>query len=153
MADALADVLSEQSEKAQLRGEMAPRGEKKTSSRTWVAFLLLSAFSGYLWIGSPAWLQPTPPDPISPALEEAGLRMEVFHQALLIEEFLDREGRLPNSLSEAGDPFSEVEYIRATGQEYRLAFTGSGVGTIEYASTDSLELFLGDAPQIIREGR
>ena len=123
-----------------------------TSPRTWVAFLLLSVFSGYLWIGSPSWLQPTPPDPMAPALEEAGLRMEVFLQALLIEEFRDQEGRLPNSLSEAGDPFSEVEYIRGNSQDYRLTFAGPG-GAVEYASTDSLELFLGDAPRIIREGR
>ena len=78
--------------------------------------------------------------------------MEVFHQALLIEEFRDQEGRLPNSLSEAGDPFSEVEYIRGNGQDYRLTFAGPG-GAVEYASTDSLELFLDDAPRIILEGR
>ena len=152
MADALADVMKEQSEKAQLRGERGPGGRRTTSSGTWVAFVILSVFAGYLWVGSPSWLLPTPPDPISPALGEAGLRMEVFHQALLVEEFRDQEGRLPNSLSEAGDPFSEVEYFRENGQSYRLAFAGAE-GRVEYTSTDSLELFLGDAPQIIREGR
>jgi hypothetical protein len=152
MADALADVLKEQGEKAKRRKETKPRGKRTTSSATWVAFVLLSALSGYLWLGSPSWLEPAPPDPISPALEDAGLRMEVFHQALLVKEFRAQEGRLPNSLSEAGDPFSEVEYHQVNGQAYRLALAGGRVA-VEYASNDSLELFLGDAVQVIKEGR
>ena len=152
MADALADVLKDQSEKAQRREVQGPRGKRTTATGTWVALIILSVFSAYLWVGSPSWLQPRAPDPISPALEDAGLRMEVFHQALLVEDFRDREGRLPNSLSEAGDPFSEVQYSRENGQIYRLAFGGTA-GTVEYTSTDSLELFLGDAPSVIREGR
>ena len=151
MADALADVLKDQSEKAQLRQKRGARGKKTTSTFTWVALIILSIFSAYLWVGSPSWLQPRAPDPISPALEDAGLRMEVFHQALLVEDFREREGRLPNSLSEAGDPFSEVDFVRGDGQTYRLTASGAS-GTVEYASIDSLELFLGDAPQVIRGG-
>ena len=151
MADALADVLRDQSEKAQRREGQGPRGKRTTSAGSWVALIILSLFSAYLWFGSPSWLQPRAPDPISPALEDAGLRMEIFDQALLVEDFRDREGRLPNSLSEAGDPFSEVDYLRGDGQTYRLTAAGMS-GTVEYTSTDSLELFLGDAPQVIRGG-
>ncbi len=64
--------------------------------------------------------------------------MEVFQQALLIEEFLENEGRLPNDLSEAGDPFSEVEYNRIDARAYRLGFAGQG-GRVEYVSTEPLE--------------
>lgn len=152
MADALADVLKDQGDKAKRRKEVASRRRRTTPPVTWVAFVLLSIISGYLWIGSPSWLHPAPPDPISPALEDAGLRMELFHQALLVEGFRSREGRLPNSLSEAGDPFSEVEYHQVNGQAYRLVSAG-GLGRVEYASTDSLELFLGDAAQVIEAGK
>lgn len=151
MADALADVLQEQSEKARRREEQGPRRKRSASSGKWVALVSLSIFSGYLWIGSPSWLQPAPPEPISPALVDAGIRMEIFDQALLVEDFRDREGRLPNSLSEAGDPFSEVDYVRGDGQTYRFTAAGTS-GTVEYSSTDSLELFLGDAPRVIRGG-
>ena len=151
MAGALADVLKEQSEKAQTRKGDGPRGRRNTPPVTWVAFVLLCAFSGYLWVGSPDWLLPAPPEPVSAALEDAGLRMEVFNQALLVEEFRDREGRLPNSLFEAGDPLSEVDYRVVNGQVYRLA-AESETGRVEYTSSDSLELFLGDAAWTIKGG-
>jgi len=77
--------------------------------------------------------------------------MEVFNQALLVEEFRDREGRLPNSLFEAGDPLSEVDYRVVNGQVYRLA-AESETGRVEYTSSDSLELFLGDAAWTIKGG-
>jgi len=151
MASALADVLKDQSEKSQSWKGVGSQRKRATSPVTWVAFLLLSSLSGYLWVGSPDWLQPAPPEAVSVALGDAGLRMEVFNQALLIEEFRDREGRLPNSLFEAGSPLSEVEYQVVDGQAYRLAAT-SEVGRVEYASADSLELFLGDAALRIRGG-
>ncbi|MBT8398469.1 MAG: hypothetical protein HKO65_02295 [Gemmatimonadetes bacterium] len=154
MADALADVLVEQKEKVQRRKEATPKPERRTSPVVWVALILLSAVSGYIWFGSPAWLN-ADPDPVPPPLAEAGLRMEIFYQAVLVEDFLESEGRLPNDLAEAGEPLSEVDYEKIDARTYRLALAGLGEASdvvVEYISTDSLEAFLGDAPQIIRMG-
>ncbi|MFH1764727.1 MAG: hypothetical protein ABIF09_11090 [Gemmatimonadota bacterium] len=151
MADVLADVLKDQNEKAKRRQDLpSEMKRRKTSPATWVALVGFSIFSGYIWIGSPSWLDPAPPT-ISSALADAGLRMEVFQQALRIEEFREAEGRLPNDLSEAGDPFSEVEYSRIDARAYRLSFAGPG-GRVEYVSTESLDAFLGNSLQVIRHG-
>lgn len=151
MADALADVMKDQNEKAASREVAGARAERRTSPVTWVAFLLLSAFSGYLWLGSPSWLQPETPNPVTPALHDAGLRMEIYNQALLVESFKGLQGRLPNSLAEAGDPFTVVQYERLDGDRYRLIMTGEGEA-LEYRSGDPLLEFLGDAPRVIEEG-
>lgn len=150
MADALADVLRDQNEKARSRLDAPYEKKRKTSPATWVVFVACSVLLGYVWFASPSWLNTAPPV-LSPALAAAGLRMEVFGQALLIEEFREAEGRLPNDLSEAGDPYSEVEYYRVDAQDYRLRFAGRG-GAVEYVSTESLEVFLGNSLQVIRDG-
>jgi len=77
--------------------------------------------------------------------------MEVFQQALLIEEFREAEDRLPNDLSEAGDASSEVEYDQIDAQDYRLTLASQG-RTVEYVSTGSLDAFLGNSLQVIRHG-
>jgi len=151
VADALADVLRDQNEKAKSRLDAPSKGGKrKTSRATWAVFVVSSALLGYVWLGSPSWISTSPPLP-SPAMADAGLRMEVFGQALLIEEFRETEGRLPNDLSEAGDPFSEVEYHRIDARDYRLNFAGRG-GTVESASTETLATVLGNARRGIRLG-
>jgi len=153
MADALAEVLKDQTAKAETRKVAEAKKKtkrKKTSPLAWVALIVFAGLSGYVWFGSPTWLESDPP-PISPALSDAGLRLEVFQQALRIEEFREVEGRLPEDLAEAGDPFTEVEYERLGDDRYRLAYSGP-LGAVEYSSTDSLDAFLGNALQVIRQG-
>ena len=116
-----------------------------------MALGILTLLSLYLWFGSPSFLATGLVEPIPPALEEAGLRMEVHLQTLNVEEFLQKEGRLPNSLSEAGDPFTVVEYERLDRRTFRLWAPGPA-GIIEYASGDSLELFLGETKAVILRG-
>jgi hypothetical protein len=79
------------------------------------------------------------------------MRMEIFQSALVVEEFLENQGRLPDGLEEAGEPEAEVQYEALDGETYRLSLAGPH-GSLEYVSSDSLELFLGDAVQIIRTG-
>lgn len=151
MADALADVLQEQSKKSDGRQSSGGSGgKKKTSPAAWILLVLFSVFSGYIWLGSPSWLASGPPPP-PPALVEAGIRLEIFQEALLVEDFLNAEGRLPEDLNEAGDPYAEVEYQQVDPTTYRLALAGPE-GIVEYVSRDSLELFLGDAEMVIRTG-
>ena len=79
------------------------------------------------------------------------MRMEIYLQALKVQEYLRDEGRLPNSLAEAGDPFSPVEYERMDRRSYRLWLQGPA-GIVELTTADSLEAFLGDARQVIGGG-
>jgi len=151
VADALADVLKEQKEKTESRKDAEGKKKtKKTSPGTWLAFFVFAALSGYIWVGAPAWLEPERPT-IPPTLIQAGLKMEIFNQALLVEEFRSEEGRLPRDLAEAGDSLADLEFRRIGEEDFSLATEGP-LGRLEYVSTDSLELFLGDAVQVIRQG-
>ena len=151
MADTLADVLKQQEKKAEgWREPTTKRANRRTSPLTWVVLIVGAVSSGYVWIAPPAWLD-TSPAPISPALAEAGLRMEVFQQALLVGQFLSDRGRLPDDLAEAGAPSSGVEYQKIDAEVFRLTLS-SPVASVEYLSTDSLDSFLRDSFQIIRQG-
>jgi hypothetical protein len=150
ISDTLAEAVQDQAEKAKARSEASVPKERGSPPVAWAAVVLLSILSLYLWFGSPSWLEPAPPEPLPLMFEDAGLRMEIFHQALNVEEFLEVEGRLPSDLAESGDS-SDVQYERLEDQRYRLWLEGSA-GAVEYVSTDSLELFLGDAAERVREG-
>ncbi len=151
MASALADVLEDQATKAKRRAK-APRPTERRAGPAILGLLaVLATVSAYLWFGNPAWLQPDPPEPLPLLVQDAGLRMEVYLQALRVEEFREREGRLPNTLEEAGDPFSEVGYVRLDGARYRLSLSRFEPDlTVEYDSGQPLGEFLGNAPQLIR---
>jgi hypothetical protein len=116
-----------------------------------VALLLIcSIFSAFLWIFSPGWNSADTLPPISPELASAGLRMEVFLQAVRVRDFRAREGRLPNSLEEAGDPYSRVRYERLDAGRFRLELDGPQ-GILVYESGQVPGEFLGDALEIIEE--
>lgn len=151
MADTLAEVLKEQAKRAEgWREPTAKRAQGKTSPFTWVVLIVGSVLAGYVWFAPPAWLDPSP-DPLSPTLADAGLRMEVFQQALVVEQFLSDRGRLPDDLAEAGATTTNVEYQKIDAANFRLALS-SPVASVEYLSTESLDGFLGAAFQIIRRG-
>ncbi len=153
MASALADVLEDQALKARRRAEASKPMAWRTGPLLLGALAFLSALSVYLWFGNPAWLEPAAPEPQSPAVQDAGLRMEVYLQALRVEEFLKEEGRLPNSLEEAGDPFTQVSYERLDRERYRMSLAGPDFDlTVTYLSTEPLDEFLGNASRVIREG-
>jgi len=152
MAGALADVMKQQADKAQSQREADAERKKgrKSSPFTWVLFLALSAVSAYIWIGSPDWLE-SKPAPVPPELAAAGLRMEVHQQALMVNRYLEDSGRLPETLAEAGIGETGVVYTPVGEARYRLELTGPK-GSVEYDSDEPLDLFLGDALHVIRQG-
>ena len=152
IAGALADVMEDQKAKARARRHAKPPRSRRTGPLKVGMLAILALVSLYLWFGSPEWLDASGDNPVSPELAAAGVRMEVYLQAVRVEDFLAREGRLPSSLAEAGDAFSEVEYERMNDQGYRLSMNAPG-GVVTYLSSDPLELFLGDAVEVIGGGR
>ncbi len=146
---AVADVLQDQAERAIARTQAPAPTAAGGGPLVWAALVLLTTLSAYLWIAPPGWL--AGPAALPPPLElvEAGRRMEVYLQALNVEDFLEREGRLPNSLAEAGDPFSEVTYQRLDADGYRLTLAWEE-DSLSYQSGEPLEGFLGNAVEIIR---
>jgi hypothetical protein len=151
LADAVAEVMKDQAEKAVVREEALAPLDQPPSATPWIALGVLTLISLFLWFGSPGFLETSPLEPLPPDVQEAGVRMEIYLQALKVQEYLRDEGRLPNSLAEAGDPFSPVEYERMDRRSYRLWLQGPA-GIVELTTADSLEAFLGNARQIIGGG-
>lgn len=152
MAGALADVMKDQAAKAQSRREADARRKRgrRNGPGSWITLFVLLAVSGYIWIVSPSWLQ-SGPAPIPPTLADAGLRVEVYQQAIRIDEFVQENQRLPRDLAELGDEETRVEFTPLSGLEYRLRISGPQ-GFVEYTSPQDLGGFVGNALQIIRQG-
>jgi hypothetical protein len=147
---AVAEVLEAELERAVLRQDAPVPRESGGGPLAWIGLLILTVLSAYLWSASPGFLNaPIPEPPL--ALLDAGIRMEVGLQALKIEDFLQREGRLPNSLAEAGGPFSRVSYQRLDAYRYLLSLPGPQ-GVVFHSSSTPLERFLGNSRAVIREG-
>ncbi len=98
------------------------------------------------------WIQPEPPPPPTVQLEEAGLRLNLYLQAMRIEGFRVDEGRLPESLVEVGDPIDNIDYQRIDEQTYHLSGTSDNM-VLGFTSTEPLETLLSDAMVVIRRGR
>ena len=93
--DALADILKDQARRTELR---AAPGPKPGRSRVHAALTpVLALLSIWLWAFPPSALQPVVPS-ISPANQEAGLRMEMFIQVNNINRYVSENGRLPGDL-------------------------------------------------------
>lgn len=152
MAETLREVLVDQRERGKLRADPGRPPSPRTSPWEWMAVGLLAVLSAFFWLGSPGWLHPPPPEPLSPELVEAGLRMEIGYQAYRVRAFRGAGGRFPNSLQEAGDPFAEVKYDRRGPQDFRLWMESGGI-RVEYSSGESLGPFLAEARKVILEDR
>ncbi len=150
MAAALADVLEHAAKTADAQ-ERAGKPHRYTSPLHWFSLGILTAVSAYFWIGPPEWMQPEPPPQPTAQLEEAGLRMNLYLQAMRIESFRAAEGRLPASLVEAGDPIGNVVYRRIDEQTYHLSGTSDNL-VLGFTSTEPLETLLADAMEVIQRG-
>jgi hypothetical protein len=151
ITDAIADVMMYEAKKAVAREEAIAPLDRPPSAIPWIVLAVLTLVSLYLWFGSPPFLATGEVEPIPPGLEEAGHRMEVYLQAVTVLRYRGANGRLPNSLSEAGSPVTRVEYERQNQNTFRVWIQGSD-GILEYVSGDSLQALLGRARERIQMG-
>jgi hypothetical protein len=143
-ADLVSEVLKDAAQREEIRSRKAPMGRNRQRVAA-VSLPLAGAFSFYLWFGQPAWVTPTLPDPVTTEAAEAGLRVGMYFQARRIEEFRDRNGRLPESLEElGGTPPSEMTYQRLDARTYQLMGQSRGA-TLTFNSDQAIQEFVGDA--------
>lgn len=147
----LSEVMEDHAQR-QERQRLASRRQPSSGSQSMgIAAMIIGALSIYVWTAPPAFIRPAP-YPEQPARQvDAGLRMELFFQAQKIESYREANGRLPDSLHQAGEPQDGVTYERADGSSYRLV-ASSGGETLVYDSREPLREFLGDAQSVIMGG-
>jgi hypothetical protein len=155
LLDAFDTVLKTQAEEreAELRAADARRRARPWSRPLVLICTAIVLFTGaYLWIERPEWVFPAPLAPESVAVEEAGLRITIANAAQHVERFRDRNGRLPESLEEAGAHPLGLRYT-VTGSDYRLEGEQDGL-VLAFASGEPLPTFLGNSFKVIsRRGR
>ena len=142
--DVLSDVLNDQARRNELRNAPAPAGRTRMHPALPPALALISI---WLWAFPPAVLRPEPPS-IPVANQEAGLRMEMYIQFNKIQGYLSEHGRLPKNLDEVGDASDLVRYEPLTASVFRLSGQ-TGAVTVQYTSTDPVEVLLADAQAIV----
>ena len=114
-----------------------------------VAAITLVLFAVGIWTAQLLTLKPVIRE-ISTTEREDGLRYRVMMQAVSIEEYRERTGRLPASLKDAPKQFPSVEYERIDSLRYRLRGRDSSIA-VTWRSDSSLSAFLGGAVMRMRE--
>jgi hypothetical protein len=148
-ARAVAEVLRDQEERAEVARAAEARREVRTRSRRGALVVAWVAIA-YVWLASPSWLRVEPPRPQSVTDEARSLRLNIFFQSQKIEAYREARGRLPYVLEEAGPPFGGIEYRRKDGRYYELRGESERVHQ-RYESERPAIDFLGRASERLEE--
>ena len=96
------------------------------------------------WLVGPAVVPPDPPPGAA-----AGLRVALLRQRQLVLDYARRNGRLPQSLADAGDTVPGVRYSRRGDSAFSL--TGrAGDSVVVLQSGDSQSVFLGNSLRVLK---
>jgi hypothetical protein len=151
LLDAFDTVLKTQAEEreANLR-EAEARRRARASSRPLLAAsaLIVLGLGAYLAIAQPTWVFAPRATPETLALKEASLRIAMANVSQHLHRFQQRNGRLPDSLAEAGAHDAGLSYQRLGASAYRLVGE-NGPAHVTFSSDEPLTDFLGNSYQII----
>lgn len=126
-----------------------PRPQTPVQARLAVAgFILLMAGLGGLALASPEWLIPGSEAASSHEVREAGIRLSIVRERQRIETFVQRTGRLPETLAEAGGVAEGIRYRPGPNGTYQLE-ADVGRSYVRLASNGSVQAFLGNSLQVI----
>jgi hypothetical protein len=144
-------VLKSQAEEreANLR-EAEARRRARASSRPLLAAsaLIVLGLGAYLAIFQPTWVFSPRPTPETLAMKEASLRIAMANVSQHLHRFQQRNGRLPETLAEAGAHDGGLSYQRLGTSGYRLVGE-NGPAHVTFSSDEELADFLGNSYQII----
>ena len=148
--EALLEVLEHektQAARARALEEAERQKQKEQRGPYWPVFVLL-AITAWLWLFPPAFLSMDPPPPQPVEQEEAALRFTMYLQAQRIKAFRLAEGRLPETLEEAGEPLPGMRYTRLHADLYQLTGATDRV-TLTYRSDLPLDEFVGSGADVV----
>lgn len=152
-SDALKAVLEDQSERKQRQGGAQPK-PKMPSRAPGALAVILALLSVWLWLSPPSVLRPQPPAPLRVAVQESGLRMDLYMVAVRILSFQSSTGRLPANVEEAmPDPLGvdHFEYVVLNGGDFRISAV-RGEQVVVYTSDRPLEELVGNAQRVLEGG-
>ncbi len=97
-----------------------------------------------LLVAPPDWLPQSSKDLRSNEQRELGLRLVLAMEAARISAYLDEEGRLPETLAEAGGDPRDVRYVVVDAARFTLS-ASDGAASATYDSAQPLGALLGGA--------
>lgn len=150
--EALLEVLEHektQAARSQALEEAERQRQKESRGPYWPVAVLL-VITAWLWLFPPAFLRMDPPPPQPLAQEEAALRFTMYVQAQRIKAFREANGRLPETLDEAGPPLPGMRYTVLHEDLYQLTGQTDRV-TLTYRSDLPLRDFVGSGADVINE--
>ena len=151
LLDAFDTVLKTQAEERDAsEREAEARRRSRASSRPLLAAsaIILLAVGTYLAVVQPPWVFAPRPTPESLALQEASIKIAIANAAQHVERFRKRNGRLPESLAEAGARGEDLNYSQLGASSFRLV-GDNGPAHATFTADQSLTDFLGNSYQII----
>lgn len=149
-ADVLREVTEHVARKQASAQVAAPRSDG-TGRMIRIVNVLILAFAGYVWLGTPSWVQvERPPGPPPEELESA-LRLSMYIQVQQIESFRRQNDRIPSSLQEVGPSLSGMHFQRLGRGAYRLTGINDEI-TLVYSSSQSLAEFVGNSDELLFGG-
>lgn len=129
----------------------AARSRQPEQPRTWrLVMLLVGLVGALLLLLQPAWLAgPTTPPSESPVVAAASLRLALIRERQRVFDYLQAQGRLPTTLSEAGTARTDLHYEVAGAGAFTLSGS-AGDSLVILRSTDGMREFLGGSLQAIK---
>ena len=145
LVKAYKDVVEEQQQKRSQRD--APEQTPARKIGFWTISLGILLASGLAVSLHPEWFFPKERVE-TPQIQDASLRLLIYREIIHVEQFRRANGRLPNSLAEAGGGGNGVEYS-IEGGGYLLK-ARNGPIELTYSSSTPPGEFVGDSYEKVR---
>lgn len=146
-AQALAEVMRDQVERAEAAAEAEVRSTRRRRTRRGALAAVWAAMT-YVWLLNPGWTRVEPPRPPALAEEVQAVRLNLFLQAQQVEAFREDRGRLPWVLQETGPPLPGMRYRRVDNQSYSIEARSHRV-VVDYESGRPAVQLLGSAAELL----
>jgi hypothetical protein len=145
--DSVLKKQAEDREAEQREAEARRRGRNRVRPTIWGLAGLAVGLCTYLYIEKPDWLFPSTVNE-SVAIKEASLRIGMANAAQHIERFRQQNGKLPQTLVEAGTQVEGIAYQPVDSADWRLSGSNAGI-ELTLASREPLPRFLGNSFEVI----
>lgn len=151
LLEAFDSVLKKQAEQREAeQREAAARRRNRNRARpaVWASAVLVLFLCTYLYVERPEWLFPASTPSESVAIKEASLRIGMANVAQHVERHLQRTGKLPRTLLEAGTQAEGMTYQPLDSTGWRIVGSHAGL-ELTLTSRQPLLGFLGHSFEVI----
>jgi hypothetical protein len=146
--DGVLKKQAEEREAQQREAEERRLSRNRVRPTVWASAVLVLFLCTYLYVERPEWLFPASTPSESVAIKEASLRIGMANVAQHVERHLQRTGKLPRTLLEAGTQAEGMTYQPLDSTGWRIVGSHAGL-ELTLTSRQPLTGFLGHSFEVI----